>query len=251
MRIQYCSDLHLEFDHNSKYLEKNPIPVSGDILMLAGDIVPLHDENFKHPFFSFIADNYKYVYWIPGNHEFYHKDMNEFSSSFHIKLRSNISIVHNIEQEVENIRFIFSTLWTKISSGNERLIEQGVSDFSCIAKNDRKFKATDYNELHTTSLNFVKQSLLHKKDKTVVVTHHLPSGLCNAKAHINSPINEAFCVDITDFIENCDAKFWIYGHSHFNQKPLFIGNTLLLTNQLGYVHLNEHSSFRPNAYFSV
>jgi predicted phosphohydrolase len=251
MRIQYCSDLHLEFDHNSKYLEKNPIPVSGDTLLLAGDIVPLHDENFRHPFFSFIADNYKNVFWIPGNHEFYHKDMNEFSKSFHIKLRSNIHILHNTELEFENIRFIFSTLWTKISPENERIIEQGVSDFSCIEKKDRKLRAPDYNKLHTSSLDFVKQSLQRKTEKTVVVTHHLPSDLCNSKSHKNSPINEAFYVDLTNLIEHCDANFWIYGHSHFNQKPLFIGNTLLLTNQLGYVHLNEHTSFKPKAYFSI
>ncbi len=251
MRIQYCSDLHLEFEHNSKYIERNPLSVNGDILILAGDIVPLHDEFFKHSFFSFVADNYKKVFWVPGNHEFYHKDLTEYSKSFSIKLKSNLTIVNNIELQYEGIRFIFSPLWSKISRPNEKIIEQGVSDFECITNKDRRFKAADFNKLHADSLSFIKDSLQNKTDKTIVVTHHLPSSLCNLPAHKNSPINEAFCVDLTDYIETCNANFWIYGHSHFNQKPLYIGNTILLTNQLGYVHCNEHASFKHRAYLSL
>ena len=40
MKIQYCSDLHLEFSHNFEFIKKNPIIPIGDILILAGDILP-------------------------------------------------------------------------------------------------------------------------------------------------------------------------------------------------------------------
>jgi hypothetical protein len=159
--------------------------------------------------------------------------------------------VNNVELEYDNIRFIFSTLWTKIDKANEKTIEQSVSDFANISNKNGKFKAAGYNQLHAESLDFVKQSLDMKKQNTVVVSHHLPSSKCNLPAHKNSSINQAFCVDLSNYIEICGANFWIYGHSHFNQNPLFIGNTILLTNQLGCVHLNEHKSFRHNAYFSM
>lgn len=251
MKIQYCSDLHLEFDHNDKFLRNKPLTINGDILILAGDIIPLNDKFLSNPFFRFVSDNYKKVFWIPGNHEFYHNDITEYSHSYNIKISANIDIVNNLEITYENIRFVFSTLWSKISYSNEKMIETSVSDFECISKKDKKFKAADFNKLHIESLNFIKQSLEKKNSKTVVVTHHLPSSFCNSALHNNSPINEAFCVDLSEYIDGCNANFWIYGHSHFNQKPIYLGKTVLLTNQLGYVHYNEHEKFSHKAYFSI
>jgi len=251
MRIQYCSDLHLENEENNNYIIKNPLKVTGDILILAGDIVPLTDTYLSNPFLNFVENNFKMVFWVPGNHEFYHRDLNNFETSFHIKLKNNINIVHNVVLQYENIRFVFSTLWSKISSYNEKTIEQNIPDFEQILKNNKKFRAVDFNKLHDDSLNFLQKALTYNKPKTVVVTHHLPSYLSNSPSVGKSQLNEAYCVDLTDLILQSGVNFWIHGHSHFNQKPLYIGKTILLTNQLGSIQRNEFGGFRHNAYFAI
>jgi len=46
MKIQYASDLHLEFKTNSDFLRNNPIIQAGDALLLAGDIGYLDDDSY-------------------------------------------------------------------------------------------------------------------------------------------------------------------------------------------------------------
>ena len=48
-----------------------------------------------------------------------------------------------------------------------------------------------------------------------------------------------------------DIDFWIFGHTHYNGrtvgKGLTIGQTRLLTNQLGYIRKEEQRGFNPQA----
>jgi predicted nucleotidyltransferase len=66
----------------------------------------------------------------------------------------------------------------------------------------------------------------------------------------DSKVNGAFTVELGDFIEASDIDFWIYGHSHYNI-DVRIGNTLCISNQLGYVFHNEHHTFRKDAMIDV
>jgi hypothetical protein len=61
-------------------------------------------------------------------------------------------------------------------------------------------------------------------------------------------LNSAFQVDLDAFIEGSEVDYWIYGHTHFGGgSGSMIGQTKLLSNQLGYVLQNEHLSFDGKA----
>lgn len=75
MRIQFASDLHLEFSDNKKYLEANPLIKSGDILILAGDIIYMHPTYYNMEVFDQWSKMYDRVYMIPGNQEINHQSL--------------------------------------------------------------------------------------------------------------------------------------------------------------------------------
>src|SRR5689334_19644633 len=87
MKIQYCSDLHLEFPENRRFLSKNPLQPVGDILVLAGDVVTFHGLEKSQEFFDFVCSHYSAVYWVPGNHEYYGGDIRDKPTFLCEKLR--------------------------------------------------------------------------------------------------------------------------------------------------------------------
>ena len=59
MKIQYASDLHLEFDSNTQFLKEHPLQVVGDVLVLAGDILLFGEKlTSEHPFWDWCSDHY-------------------------------------------------------------------------------------------------------------------------------------------------------------------------------------------------
>ena len=89
-----------------------------------------------------------------------------------------------------------------------------------------------------------------KAKNRVVVTHHVPSFVLMAEEFKGSSINGAFTVELGNFIANSRINYWIYGHSHRNICKV-IGNTQCVSNQLGYILRNEHSSFVKDAVINV
>ena len=245
MIAQYASDLHLEFPENKDFLKINPLNPMGDVLLLAGDIVPFAVMEKHADFFSYVSDHFKTTYWIPGNHEYYYFDAATKCGVLNEKIRENVFLVNNTSVQNENVRFIFSTLWSKIRPAYQWQIEHGVSDFRVIKFNGFRFSSVQFNQLHDESLMFIKKELQNKTEgKTVVVTHHLPTYMNYPEKYIGSVLNDAFAVELCDLIESKGPDFWIYGHTHQNVPAFEIGTTKLLTNQLGYVRCNEHASFR-------
>lgn len=128
MLIQYCSDLHLEFPLNKNYVRKKPLSLAGEILLLAGDIIPMLQMDEAKEFFDFVGDHYQQVYWVTGNQEYYHSDIQLRTIHLEDKIRSNVTLINNKAIRYSGVRFIFSTLWSAISPPNESIIMKSMAD---------------------------------------------------------------------------------------------------------------------------
>ena len=247
IKIQYASDLHLEFPANKEFMKKHPLQPVGDVLVLAGDIVPFVVMDKYKDFFNYLSDHFETTYWLPGNHEYYHFDIAEKSGVLHEKIRSNFFLVNNTSVVHENAKLIFSTLWSHISPGYQWQIERNLNDFHLIKHKGFRFSSEQYNQLHEESLAFIQNELKTVKDEKVAVfTHHCPTFLNYPEQYKGDLLNEAFAVELHNLIESSEIACWVYGHHHTNTPEFTIGNTRLITNQLGYVQRNEHRLFETN-----
>jgi predicted phosphohydrolase len=251
-KIQFASDLHLEFPKNRQFISENPLQAVGDILVLSGDIVPFAVMDKYDDFFNYVADHFEYTYWLPGNHEYYHFDIADKSGVLNEKIRSNVTLVNNTSVIHNGVSIHFSTLWSQISIANQWQIERNLNDFHQIKHNGSHFTSEHYNTLHHESLNFIKQSVNQSNtDKMVVFSHHCPTFLNYPPKYKGDVLNEAFATELYDFIETSNIAFWAYGHHHCNTPDFFIGNTRLVTNQLGYVECLENSLFSTGRYIDM
>lgn len=253
MKIQFASDLHLEFYDNSRWLKENPLIPVGDILILAGDISYLGDEIYsRHPFWNLCSENFKETIVVPGNHELYKCfDINDLTEGWELKIRDNVRAVYNKVVHYGAIDLICSTLWAEIPLREAYFTEKGVTDFRRIKDGGRLLSWERFNEEHRRCVDFISKSVVDSKEKTkIVVTHHVPSFQLMADEFQGSMINGAFTSDLDKMIESLPIDYWIYGHSHRNIETE-IGGTAMLTNQLGYVFAKEHKDFKRDKFLEI
>ena len=257
MKVQFCSDLHLEFDANADFIKRNPIKPVGDIIILAGDITYLnfyYQRQIEKDFITYLSDNFRFVYLMFGNHEFYGgDDIGILDKPVYEKLKNNVALVNNVVAFHDSVKIIFSVLWSKISEKNRNIISNGMNDFRLIPYHEKRFNVDDYNKLHDQSVQFIAEELkdLSKNQKTIIATHHVPSLSCNSPDFAGSPLNEAFITDLDDLILNNNINYWVYGHIHRNLSEIKLGNTKLISNQLGYIHANEYKGYKNDVCIKI
>lgn len=244
LNIQLASDLHLEFPDNRQFIRENPLKPLGSVLVLAGDVVPFSAMELSRDFFSYVADHFEQTYWLPGNHEYYHFDLADKQGKLEEKIRSNVTLVNNIALMHQGVHLVFSTLWSQISRAGALQIENRLNDFHLIRFKGERFNVERYNALHRESMDFIRESIRELKgENTAVFTHHCPTFQHYPEQYRGSILNEAFAVELFDFIETSNVAYWGYGHHHGTVPDFYIGNTCMVTNQLGYVQRHEHEYF--------
>lgn len=248
MTFQYASDLHLEFPENRNWLLAHPIEPKAEVLLLAGDIVPFQKLPGYMDFFRYVGRHFKQVVWIPGNHEYYGNDLAGRSGAVDEGIAHNVRLVNDTTVYADGTRILCTTLWTRIGQMNEALMRRNMNDYHQIRHGGKLLQPARTTRLHEASLAWLKAELARPfAGPTVVMTHHVPTFMHYPEQFRGDALNEAFAVELHDLIAASGAAAWIYGHHHRNIPAYTIGNTRMLTNQLGYVRQGEHKAFDPGA----
>lgn len=237
MKIHLLSDLHLEFYHDPEHRMESLVQ-KADLLILAGDIHVGSAQVNKAV--SYFAQFYEQVLFVPGNHEFYGRSIDEFTGrkfSAH-----NAEILNPGTFKFRDITFIGATLWTNFQEDPwaEMAAMEGIADFFKI----KNFKPHNAKNLYFHDLNFIKGQYESIPGKKVIITHFLPAVECTAP-RFRGPnlLNKYFANDLGSFIQNLtDVPLWLFGHTH-DQVDVMIGDVNLLANPLGYP--NERNNYRP------
>lgn len=246
MKIALASDLHFEFYRaDSNWLP--PLPSAADILVLAGDI-DVGDSVINS--IQKIADSLPNtdIVFVAGNHEYYNSNIDTQIDRYR-EVFSNIPRVHFLENDQASIKgytFLGCTLWSGFNAFPEypladsaRAADNNIPDFKFIKKagnfwSPSRFSADDARERFLTSKAWLSKNLAKSTpEKTIVVTHFPPHTRLIHGTIPASELTNYFVADCRELIEQHQPKLWVYGHNHWTDE-LQIGNTKLVSNQLGY-----------------
>jgi predicted phosphohydrolase len=250
MKIQIISDIHLEFYDNSSYfidIINNPkyksenidngIDKDIDILILAGDIGnPL--SNIFDEFIKYVANIYKTVLYITGNHEYYNNSIENIDVILEEKLAkyNNVYFLNNKVKIIEGIKFIGSTLWSN-TLGNK----YEINDTKKIKKNNKLINSSDIDKMFFNNYKFIKDNVNNNENNNdikhiIIITHHLPSYKCIDEKYKYSNYTSWFasnCEEIMNMELNTKIKYWFCGHTHSNVN-ITINSTQIIANPIGY-----------------
>ncbi|MDO9177129.1 MAG: metallophosphoesterase [Agitococcus sp.] len=233
MKIQFVSDIHLEFLESMfpAYSGIEPAP-DADILVLGGDI---HRHDKAMQFFK----NWPVpVLYVLGNHEAY--GMHLFELIEKVKEQSytsKIKLLELTEYVAKNVRFLGCTLWTDYKlDGTQaysmKQCQRGLNDHRLIKTSTGLFSTQDALNRHIASRAWLEAHLAQPfEGKTVVISHHGPHPLSVHEKYKGEVINPAFNSDLSELMPHVDL--WLHGHCH-DSAEYYVGNCRVVSNPRGY-----------------
>jgi len=247
--IRILSDLHLEA--HPSYVPTVMKNEKKQTLVLAGDIAPYVtlDDYFRDSFFAPLSERFKHIIFVPGNHEYYHGDINKGDEKItsYLSEWKNFHFLNGDVIELDGIKFVGCTLWTDIDNANPLAILDGakmMADYSAIHCGNHLLTPGETIYINKTHAKFLHENV---DENCVVITHHPPSYQSIHEKFKGSPLNPFFYNDLDNFILDRQPKLWIHGHTHCSM-DYSIENTIVLCNPKGY--FNPYSYAEPeNPYF--
>mgnify|MGYP000651624373 CR=1 FL=1 len=268
MKLQFLSDIHLEFfNKNLHYFDflinvKDP---SCQYLALLGDIGHPSIHNYSL-FLNHIHKYYRKIFIISGNHEYYsnnsprsithidkhiHSICNQFSNVFY--LNNDYHILN------DDYVIIGSTLWSNIDLDFSNKIQHSLNDYKNIYDDKLSLVTPSYiRSLFNRNVQFIIDTLkLFPNKKIIILSHHLPSlDLIDSKykSAKYSDFNSAYASDLNYlFYQFNNIHYWLCGHTH-SSIDTKINNTRILCNPCGYLlapNVFENKNFSTHKFIEL
>lgn len=232
-------------------------PTDADVLVCAGDILT----KGVVPSIEWLATNIAHslpIILTAGNHEFYGASVQESIRDAReaAKLYPNIHFLENNSVAIGGVTFIGATLWTdfRLLGRNPAVAmdaaRSGMNDFKRIKFSKlpyQNFRPIHAFRLHQESRGFIASALRENSGrKTVVISHHAPSGRSVPPEFRDAPLSGCYASDLEGFILETQPTLWVHGHVH-SRNDYAIGGTRVVSNPRGYP--DENTNFEPD--FSV
>jgi predicted phosphodiesterase len=245
MRIRVLSDLHLEIH------DWNPPDAEADVVVLAGDIHSgTRGIEWARRQFPLVP-----LLYVPGNHEFYGRDLQATLSELHkMGRRYGVDVLHGRGVVIGDVRFLGATLWTDFAlHGADRAAlrramidaKYGMNDFSVIRNGAHGlFRPEHARAMHLEQLSWIRERLADGfHGPTVVVSHHLPHPRSIHRKYRGSALNPSFASDLSHLMGPPVAA-WIHGHTH-ESCDYIEGGTRVVCNPRGYGPFELNLAFDP------
>lgn len=245
MKIRVLSDLHLEFQ------DWNPPDAEADIIVLAGDIHSgTRGVEWARRQFPVTP-----ILYVPGNHEFYGRDLQQTLLDLHqAGRRFGVDVLHGRGVVIGEIRFLGATLWTDFAlHGTDAhsiacamsAARHGMSDFSVIRHAPHGLFRPDHaRAMHLEQVSWIRERLADEfHGPTIVVTHHLPHLRSIHRKYWGSTLNPGFASDLSHLV-GPPVAVWIHGHTHESCDYIEEG-TRIICNPRGYGPFELNAAFDP------
>ena len=243
MKIQFHSDLHVEFYHDLKH-RKFEVAKDVDVLIFAGDIA--NSPQLAYEFFYNIRKSFfGHIIYFLGNHEYYGHSSTKCYEYFKLMLNLNVDILDKNNPpdgqilKINDITFIGDTLYSDLSNPvRAQAVKRGLTDFRVVKGMDIDLWQA-YFDISSTMIdnNLFRAKTNNTNNKTVVITHFAPLPNLITPGFEGNSVNDGFVSDLSEMILQYQPAYWIYGHTHSNI-DYQLGNTKIVCNQFGYRHEN-------------
>jgi len=249
------SDLHLEFFRDEiKFFPKGN---KDTVLLLAGDV---HKGINGYDWIIDRTKDFKAVFYILGNHEFYGKTYHKVRDAWKkIEKPDNLFFLDNDTVVYEGIKIIGTTLWTDpYDKGDETTIWFGklqMNDYRVITYKDRdtyrKLHPMDTRLAHFDAVRFIEKELKEWHDGPVLVmTHHLPTDKCVHRQFKGDKFNPFFVTELDHLMKEYRIDAWVHGHTHTNVDTM-VCNTRIMCNPMGYPRHDINPGFDEGFTFEL